>query len=127
VNNFFVTFIEVLEDRAGHSIEVEPGVTSANYLNSYLQGTRNALYENGRHSLTITIDRLDARIDRRTYRSLTSARVGLYASLVNINAYHQPGVEAGRKWPARHRNPEPSLAYLHRIRPIVHRGRDSEP
>jgi len=23
--------------------------------------------------------------------------VGLYASLVNINAYHQPGVEAGKK------------------------------
>jgi len=23
--------------------------------------------------------------------------VGLYASLININAYHQPGVEAGKK------------------------------
>jgi len=23
--------------------------------------------------------------------------VGIYASLVNINAYHQPGVEAGKK------------------------------
>jgi glucose-6-phosphate isomerase len=23
--------------------------------------------------------------------------VGLYASLVNVNAYHQPGVEAGKK------------------------------
>jgi len=96
VNNFFVTFIEVLEDRAGHSIEVEPGVTSGDYLNSYLQGTRNALYENGRHSLTITIDRLDAR-SIGALIALYERAVGLYASLVNINAYHQPGVEAGKK------------------------------
>jgi len=96
VNNFFVTFIEVLEDRAGHSIEVEPGVTSGDYLNSYLQGTRNALYENGRHSLTITIDRLEAR-SIGALIALYERAVGLYASLVNINAYHQPGVEAGKK------------------------------
>ena len=96
VNNFFVTFIEVLEDRAGHSIEVEPGVTSGDYLNSYLQGTRNALYENGRQSLTITIDRIDAR-SIGALIALYERAVGLYASLVNINAYHQPGVEAGKK------------------------------
>ena len=96
VNNFFVTFIEVLEDRAGHSIEVEPGVTSGDYLNSYLQGTRNALYENGRHSLTITIGRLDIR-SIGALIALYERAVGLYASLVNINAYHQPGVEAGKK------------------------------
>jgi len=96
VNNFFVTFIEVLEDRAGRSIEVEPGVTSGDYLNSYLQGTRNALYENGRQSLTITIDRLDAR-SIGALIALYERAVGLYASLVNINAYHQPGVEAGKK------------------------------
>jgi glucose-6-phosphate isomerase len=96
LNNFFATFIEVLEDRAGYSIEVEPGVTSGDYLNSYLQGTRNALYEKGRHSLTITIDRLDAR-SIGALIALYERAVGLYSSLVNINAYHQPGVEAGKK------------------------------
>jgi glucose-6-phosphate isomerase len=96
VNNFFATFIEVLEDRAGDSIEVEPGVTSGDYLNSYLQGTRNALYENGRQSLTITISRLDAR-SVGALIALYERAVGFYASLVNINAYHQPGVEAGKK------------------------------
>jgi glucose-6-phosphate isomerase len=96
VNNFFATFIEVLEDRTGHSIEVEPGVTSGDYLNSYLQGTRNALYENGRQSLTITIDRIDAR-SIGALIALYERAVGFYASLVNINAYHQPGVEAGKK------------------------------
>jgi glucose-6-phosphate isomerase len=96
VSNFFATFIEVLEDRSGRSLEVEPGVTSGDYLNSYLHGTRNALFENGRQSLTITIDRLDAR-SVGALVALYERAVGLYASLVNINAYHQPGVEAGKK------------------------------
>lgn len=96
VNNFFATFIEVLEDRSGRSLEVEPGVTCGDYLNSYLHGTRNALFENGRQSLTITIDRLDAR-SVGALIALYERAVGLYASLININAYHQPGVEAGKK------------------------------
>jgi glucose-6-phosphate isomerase len=29
--------------------------------------------------------------------ALYERTVGLYASLININAYHQPGVEAGKK------------------------------
>jgi glucose-6-phosphate isomerase len=32
LNNFFVTFIEVLRDRDGASLAVEPGVTSGDYL-----------------------------------------------------------------------------------------------
>jgi glucose-6-phosphate isomerase len=96
VNNFFATFIEVLENRTGHSIKVEPGVTSGDYLCSYLLGTRNALYENGRQSLTITIERLNAR-SVGALIALYERAVGFYASLVNINAYHQPGVEAGKK------------------------------
>jgi glucose-6-phosphate isomerase len=96
VKNFFVSFIEVLNDRNRRSPEVDPGVTSGDYLNSFLQGTRNALYEHGRESLTISVEKLDA----RTVGSLVALferAVGLYATLVNINAYHQPGVEAGKK------------------------------
>lgn len=96
VNNFFVTFIEVLNDREGRSIEVEPGVTSGDYLSSFLLGTRNALYENGRESLTITIDKLDAR-SVGALIALYERSVGFYATLINVNAYHQPGVEAGKK------------------------------
>jgi glucose-6-phosphate isomerase len=29
--------------------------------------------------------------------TLFDSAVGFYASLININAYHQPGVEAGKK------------------------------
>ena len=54
VPNFFVTFIEVLGDRQGNSIEVEPGATSGDFLSGLLQGTRRALYENDRDSITVT-------------------------------------------------------------------------
>ncbi len=96
INNFFATFIEVLHDHDAPSLEVEPGVTSGDYLSAYLQGTRNALFEKGRESVTITIDKLDAR-SIGALIALYERAVGFYASLVNINAYHQPGVEAGKK------------------------------
>lgn len=96
VNNFFVTFIEVLEDRQGESLEIEPGVTSGDYLSGLLQGTRQALYDNGRDSLTVTIPAVNPRTVGALI-ALYERAVSFYASLVNINAYHQPGVEAGKK------------------------------
>jgi glucose-6-phosphate isomerase len=96
VHNFFVTFIEVLEDRAGASPFVDPGVTSGDYLTGFLLGTRRALYEAGRESLTITVERVDPRTIGALI-ALYERAVGLYASLAEINAYHQPGVEAGKK------------------------------
>ena len=96
VPNFFLTFIEVLRDRQRHSVEVEPGVTSGDYLSGLLQGTRQALYENHRGSITVTIPQVTPR-SVGALIALYERAVGLYASLVNINAYHQPGVEAGKK------------------------------
>ncbi len=95
VNNFFVTFIRVLDD-GGKPFEVEPGVTAGDYLQGFLLGTRQALYENGRESITITVPRVDARTIGALI-ALFERAVGFYATLVNINAYHQPGVEAGKK------------------------------
>jgi glucose-6-phosphate isomerase len=96
IPNFFATFIEVLKDREGDSLEVEPEATSGDFLSGFLQGTREALYENQRESITVTI----AQVNERTVGALIALyerAVGLYASLININAYHQPGVEAGKK------------------------------
>jgi glucose-6-phosphate isomerase len=96
VANFFATFIEVLRDRQTDAYEVEPDITSGDYLQGFLLGTRDALSEAGRASLTITIDEVNA----STVGSLIALyerAVGIYASLVNVNAYHQPGVEAGKK------------------------------
>jgi glucose-6-phosphate isomerase len=96
VNNFFVTFIEVLRDRNGKSLDLEGGATAGDYLSGFFQGTRRALYENDRESITITIDSVDA-FSVGELIALYERAVGLYASLVHINAYHQPGVEAGKK------------------------------
>ena len=95
-DDFFAVFVEVLRDREGPSPEVEPGVTSGDYLQAFLLGTREALSAEGKSSLTITLGAVDARAIGRTL-ALFERAVGLYASLLNLNAYHQPGVEAGKK------------------------------
>ena len=100
VPNFFATFIEVRKDRDGEPYDVEPGVTSGDYLQGFLRGTRTALYENGRDSITISVPQVDA-FTVGALIALYERAVGFYASLVNINAYHQPGVEAGKKAAAR--------------------------
>jgi glucose-6-phosphate isomerase len=97
VNNFFLTFIEVLKDRAADtSLEVEPGVTSGDFLQGFFLGTRDALSEKNRHSITITVNEVSPKTIGLLI-ALYERAVGLYASLVGINAYHQPGVEAGKK------------------------------
>ncbi len=96
LNNFFVTFIQVLKDRQGQSMEVEPAATSGDYLTGFFLGTRQALWENDRQSITLTIETVDA-FHVGVLIALYERAVGLYATLVNINAYHQPGVEAGKK------------------------------
>jgi len=95
-NDFFATFVEVLADRKGPSIEVDDGITSGDYLLGFLLGTREALYENGRDSMTITLRELSPR-SLAALIALYERAVGLYASLIRVNAYHQPGVEAGKK------------------------------
>ncbi|MDJ0900659.1 MAG: hypothetical protein QNJ55_17790 [Xenococcus sp. MO_188.B8] len=74
----------------------EPGITSGDYLSGFLQGTRQALYENHRDSITITIPQVNP-LTVGALIALYERAVSFYASLVNINAYHQPGVEAGKK------------------------------
>ncbi len=96
LNNFFVTFIEVLQDRCGKSTLVEDNATSGDFLNGFLHGTRQALSDDGRESMTITLEQIEAR-SIGALIALYERAVGFYASLININAYHQPGVEAGKK------------------------------
>lgn len=95
-NDFFVTFIEVLRDRVGAGVEVEPATTAGDYLNGFLQGTRSALYERGRESVTITIPEVSA-FTVGMLIALFERAVGLYAGMIGINAYNQPGVEAGKQ------------------------------
>jgi glucose-6-phosphate isomerase len=96
VNNFFACFIEVRKGRDGKSIEVDPGTTSADYLQGFLRGTRKALHAAGRKSFTISIPEVTP-FQLGLLIALFERAVSFYASLVHINAYHQPGVEAGKK------------------------------
>src|SRR4030095_2143049 len=57
---------------------------------------RSALYESGRESITLSIPEMNA-FNIGALIALYERAVGFYASLVNINAYDQPGVEAGKK------------------------------
>ena len=94
VDNFFVNFIEILHDPAD-IIEVKnkrPG----DYLSGFLQGTRSALTEGGRQNLTITFKAFDES-SLGALIALFERAVSLYAELINVNAYNQPGVEAGKK------------------------------
>jgi glucose-6-phosphate isomerase len=93
VDNFFVTFIEVLADPS--DIPALQGERPGDVLDGFLQGTRSALLEGGRQSMTITL----AGFDERRLGALVALferAVGLYAELVDVNAYDQPGVEAGK-------------------------------
>ena len=96
IDNFFATFIEVREASREPLIEVEEGVTSSDFLQGFLRGTRKALTDRGRESLTLSIPTTDARRMGALVAAYERA-VSFYASLVDINAYHQPGVEAGKK------------------------------
>ncbi|MBV6498418.1 MAG: Glucose-6-phosphate isomerase [Prosthecobacter sp.] len=96
VDNFFVTFIEVSRARDGSSMEVDPGFTSGDYLQGFLRGTRKALADKGRESITLTVSEVSA-FSVGMLIALFERAVGFYATLVNVNAYHQPGVEAGKK------------------------------
>ncbi len=92
-NDFFVNFIEVLAEP-----ERAEGSTlhAGDCLHGFLHGTRAALTENGRESITLTLDRLNARA-LGALIALYERAVGLYAELIDVNAYHQPGVEAGKR------------------------------
>jgi glucose-6-phosphate isomerase len=77
-------------------MEVEPGVVTGDYLQGFLRGTRTALYEGGRDSITVSIPEVTP-FHVGALIALYERAVGYYGSLVNINPYHQPGVEAGKK------------------------------
>ncbi|MFM7269545.1 MAG: glucose-6-phosphate isomerase [Cyanobium sp.] len=94
LDNFFVTFIEALDD--ADDIPPVGGERPEDFLEGFLQGTRAALTEGGRQNLTITLRHFDAR-SLGALIALFERAVGLYGELIDINAYHQPGVEAGKK------------------------------
>ncbi len=95
-DDFFVLFLHTLEDGCPPTVDVEPDTSSGDYLLGFLLGTRAALSEKGRRSMTLTLPRIDA-FSLGALIALFERAVGLYAELIDVNAYDQPGVEAGKK------------------------------
>ncbi len=94
IDNFFCIFIELL-DSPKH-LNTFDADNPKSYLSGFLQGTRSALSSEGRQSVTITLDKLNS-YKLGALIALFERAVSFYAELININAYDQPGVEAGKK------------------------------
>jgi glucose-6-phosphate isomerase len=94
-DNFFCTFVEVMR-AGGDDPALEGDVTAGDALAGFLAGTRQALQLDGKACGTISLEQLDARA-LGALIALFERAVGIYAELVDINAYHQPGVEAGKR------------------------------
>jgi len=95
-DDFFGLLIQVLDDGQGDSVCVSGNANAGDVLQGFLLGTRRALSENGRATLTLTVPHLDAYILGGLI-ALFERAVGLYATIIGINAYNQPGVEAGKR------------------------------
>ena len=94
LDNFFCIFIELLDTPLNHNSNSFDN--PKDYLSGFLQGTRSALSSEGRQSITITINKLNS-YTLGALIALFERTVSFYAELININAYDQPGVEAGKK------------------------------
>ena len=95
-NDFFALFVEVKKDQRTSSVFVEDNITSGDYLKAFLEGTRSALSRKGRSSLTLSLQELTP-YTMGVLVALFERTVSFYAGLIKVNAYHQPGVELGKK------------------------------
>ncbi len=95
-DNIFVIFVQVLKDRAGKSVCVGEDSTSGDYLNAFMLGTKKNLEDHGKKTMTVTVPCVSA-YNVGQLIAIWERAVGLYAQLININAYHQPAVEYGKK------------------------------
>lgn len=94
-DDVLVCFLETTDPQAPLTPGAE-GHDAADHLLGFLRGTRAALAEAGRPSMSLRVPAADAR-SLGALIALFERAVGLYAELIDVNAYHQPGVEAGKK------------------------------
>ncbi len=90
-DDFFATFIEVMKDAAGYPIE--PGIKMGDYLHGFMVGLSNALRSKGRQVIEMRIDDVTP-FNLGMLIALYERAVAVYAELIHINAFHQPGVQA---------------------------------
>ena len=90
----FVHFIDTTTQ--GPRVTVDDGMFADDHLIGFLLGTQAALRERDRPSAHIRVTDTSAQSLGQLV-ALFERAVGIYAELINVNAYHQPGVEAGKK------------------------------
>jgi glucose-6-phosphate isomerase len=81
LNDFFATFIEVQKDEQGAALMVEPNTSSGDFLHGFYLGTRQALAEKDRESITLTIKEVSP-FTVGCLIALFERAVGLYANLM---------------------------------------------
>ena len=93
-NDFFITFIEVLSDAM--DIPIDDGIYMGDYLHGFEEGLAAALQQKGRQVIKMRITQVNE-FNIGLIIALYERAVAFYAELININAFHQPGVEAYKK------------------------------
>jgi glucose-6-phosphate isomerase len=104
--DFFVSFLRILVPQSDCVVEPEKptfactshltGITAGDYLAAFQEGTAEALADAGRLSMRISVEQVDE-FSLGALIALFERAVGYYGAMLGINAYHQPGVEAGKK------------------------------
>ncbi len=95
-DDMFVTFISVLKDNRDTQVLVGENSTSGDYLNAFMMGTEKALATAEKSSMTITVPEINEYYIGMLI-ALYERAVGFYGIYTNINPYHQPAVEFGKK------------------------------
>lgn len=94
-DDFFITFIEVLKEAQAIPLADSP-LSMGDYLHNFMQGLINALSSRQRSVIHLALEQLNARTLGMMI-ALYERAVALYAELIHINAFHQPGVQAYKK------------------------------
>jgi len=90
-DDFFVTFIEVMEDAAG--LPIEGRISMGDYLHGFEAGLSSALRGKGRQVIEMAIRTVNE-FNLGMIIAMYERAVAVYAEFININAFHQPGVQA---------------------------------
>ncbi len=90
-DDFFATFIEVLKD--AKFLKISENISMGDYLHGFFEGLSSALRNKGRQVITIKIPQLTV-YELGQIIALYERAVAVYAEFININAFHQPGVQA---------------------------------
>jgi glucose-6-phosphate isomerase len=90
--DFFVTFVGTHRGEVDDPTDTEPGGNLADHLFGGLVGSAMALRERGRPTIVIMLPDYDER-SLGALVALYERAVGLYAELIDINAYHQTGID----------------------------------